>query len=96
MNEEEIFKIMKKRVILEILLHLHQYGEKGSTINQLKKVTSSGTVSTYVNLLEELGLVASRTVHTKKPLDARIITLTEKGKKFVKYCNEFQERCKEI
>ncbi len=98
MDDELLYQLLRKNSIINILLYIYKTGKRGATVTQIKNhaVKSPGSISPYVDMLEELGFATSRRVHTNKPLDARVITLTEKGKKFVEYFNEFREKCKEI
>ena len=98
MDSDAISHLLRKTNIISILLALYNAGEHGATITQLRNKSSggSGSISAYVNLLENMGLAYSRRVPTNKPLDARVIYLSAKGKKFVKYYKEFLEKCKEL
>ena len=98
MEDEEVYQLLRKISIINILLYLYKTGDRGATVTQIRNhaVKSPGSISAYVNMLEDMGLAVSRRVHTNKPLDARVITLTDKGKKFVEFFNEFREKCKAI
>ena len=95
MDNDTLSLLLRKPIIVSMLIFLYPRGKNGATITELRKV-ASGSVSKYVNILENLGLTYSRRVHTDKPLDARVIYLSAKGKKFVEYYKEFLEKCKEI
>ena len=98
-NRKVILSILKKPNMVNILYYLYCVGDNGSNINHISKYlynskTSNGTVSKYANLLEEWGYVTSESEEEdSKVLPARVLRLTDKGKKFVKSLIECLAEC---